>query len=242
MYQIMFYAGLGCSVLFFILSIIVFVRNNVAKLIGDVTGINAKRAIKELNKKGAESISKTEAIRPETSKVLVQNEDMSTGGLRNSELEQEEDKTDVLTVDKEASQDEKTDILNSDMKTELLADGETELLMDEETDVLVGGATEFLMQEEATEVLFEEINVSRGESDSILNGATDLTGGLEDGFTERLTSDAVMDAADLTTVLSSNVPEGVYAPTDLLTGEEQPIPDIFEVEEDTLVVHTENKI
>lgn len=247
MYQIMFYVGLGCSILFFILSCILFVRNNVAKLIGDVTGWNAKRAIKEINKKGAEEISKKEAIRPETSKVLIQNEEVTTGMLKKPE-ETEEEKTDVLASNAQLSQDEETDILNlepeMDQETELLREEETELLAEEETDVLVESATEFLIQEEATDILYEEVNISQGGFDSILNGATDLTDRTEaeNAFTEKLTTDVVIGTEDLTTVLKSNVQDGVYAPTDMLTGEEQPIPDIFEVEEDTMVVHTEDKI
>ena len=51
MYQIMFYVGLTLALIFLVISIVLFVRNHVAKLIGDVTGWNAKRAIKKIYEK-----------------------------------------------------------------------------------------------------------------------------------------------------------------------------------------------
>lgn len=50
MFRIMFYVGFVGANIFLIISIVLFVRNNVAKLIGDVTGWNTKRAMKELRK------------------------------------------------------------------------------------------------------------------------------------------------------------------------------------------------
>lgn len=81
MYEIMYYAGMVLAVVFLIATIILFIRNKVWKLIGDVTGWNAKRAIRHLQRKGAEDTSKTEAIRPETSKVLV-HKTTTTGTLQ----------------------------------------------------------------------------------------------------------------------------------------------------------------
>lgn len=81
MYEIMYYAGMVLAAAFLIATIILFIRNKVWKLIGDVTGWNAKRAIRHLQRKGAEDTSKTEAIRPETSKVLV-HKTTTTGTLQ----------------------------------------------------------------------------------------------------------------------------------------------------------------
>ena len=75
MFRIMFLTGLAFTILFLLLSIILFVKNDVAKLIGDVTGWNARRAIKRINEKGAEEISKTQAIKTEVSNVLVRSAD-----------------------------------------------------------------------------------------------------------------------------------------------------------------------
>ena len=81
MYEIMFYAGTVLACLFLIISIILFIKNDVWKLMGDVTGLNARRAIKKLDKKGAEDTSKTEAIHQEVSKVLVRRA-TTTGSLQ----------------------------------------------------------------------------------------------------------------------------------------------------------------
>ena len=81
MYEIMYYAGMVLAVVFLVATIILFIRNKIWKLIGDVTGWNAKRAIRHLQRKGAEDTSKTEAIRPETSKVLV-HKTTTTGTLQ----------------------------------------------------------------------------------------------------------------------------------------------------------------
>lgn len=90
MYEIMYYAGMILAVVFLIASVILFIRNKVWKLIGDVTGWNARRAIKRLRQKGAEDTSKTEAIKPETSKVLV-HKATTTGTLQAmTELEESE--------------------------------------------------------------------------------------------------------------------------------------------------------
>ena len=75
MFKIMFFTGLAFTIVFLILSVILFVKNNVAKLIGDVTGWNAKRAIKKINERGTEEISKTQAIKSEVSKVLIHSAD-----------------------------------------------------------------------------------------------------------------------------------------------------------------------
>lgn len=50
MYKIMFYVGLVGAIISLGFSVILFVRNNVAKLIGDMTGWNAQRAKKKFDK------------------------------------------------------------------------------------------------------------------------------------------------------------------------------------------------
>ena len=90
MYEVMFYGGTALAIVFFLTSVGLFIHNKVWKLIGDVTGWNARRAIKRLDKKGAEDTSKTEAIKPEVSKVLV-HKATTTGILQtDSELDESE--------------------------------------------------------------------------------------------------------------------------------------------------------
>lgn len=92
MYEIMFYGGTICAVFFFVMSLILFVKNNVWKLIGDVTGWNARKAMRRLDKKGAENLSKTEAIKTEVSKVLVRKA-TTTGMLQELPEEGEQEET-----------------------------------------------------------------------------------------------------------------------------------------------------
>lgn len=60
MYRIMFVSGLALSGVFLICSIVLFFRNRISKLIGDLTGWNAKKAIKKKYVKHTETTLKTE--------------------------------------------------------------------------------------------------------------------------------------------------------------------------------------
>lgn len=202
MYQIIFYVGLSGAIIFFLLSVLLFIKNDVAKLIGDVSGWNAKRAIKRLNQEGVEDISKKDAIRPDTSKILVRSE----GGSVSTD-----EKTDILDQSTDVLYEEVTDVLNpvddalvlnqADETDILRPEEETDILRQSgETDVLSrDGETDVLIRDEATDILYEEVNISFDEKDSILNATLDM------GQMEK----------------------------------EKPMPDIFEVEEDITVVHSD---
>lgn len=202
MYQIIFYVGLSGAIIFFLLSVLLFVKNDVAKLIGDVSGWNAKKAIKRLNQEGVEDISKKDAIRPDTSKILVRSEGSSVSTDEKTDILDQatdvlyEEVTDVLNLvddDLVLNQTDETDILRPEEETDILRqNGETDVLsLDGETDVLI--------RDEATDILYEEVNISFDENDSILNATLDM------GQMEK----------------------------------EKPMPDIFEVEEDITVVHSD---
>lgn len=51
MYNIIFASGLAMAVIFLIVSIIIFFRNDVPNLIGDLTGRNARKAMEQMRKK-----------------------------------------------------------------------------------------------------------------------------------------------------------------------------------------------
>lgn len=202
MYQIIFYVGLSGAIIFFLLSVLLFVKNDVAKLIGDVSGWNVKKAIKRLNQEGVEDISKKDAIRPDTSKILVRSEGSSVSTDEKTDILDQatdvlyEEVTDVLNLvddDLVLNQTDETDILRPEEETDILRqNGETDVLsLDGETDVLI--------RDEATDILYEEVNISFDEKDSILNATLDM------GQMEK----------------------------------EKPMPDIFEVEEDITVVHSD---
>lgn len=50
MYQVMFYVGLGLTIFFTLLSVIIFIRNNVGKMLGEITGWNVKMATRQRKK------------------------------------------------------------------------------------------------------------------------------------------------------------------------------------------------
>lgn len=53
--QIMFYGGMGCAIAFGITTVVLFIIFNVPRIVGDLTGVNAKRAINKLNSQRMEN-------------------------------------------------------------------------------------------------------------------------------------------------------------------------------------------
>lgn len=236
MYQVMYYVGLSGTVIFFLLSVILFFKKDIAKLLGDVTGWNARHAIKKENiqmketaiEGGFQTDAPVKPKRPRKRKkqdrvtqLLVREEntehlqaDEETALLSEEEattLLAENEITDVL------SEEEATILLHTDEATELLHTEEaTELLHTEEATELLytDEATELLqVQDEPTDILYEDINISTEDGGSILDDAVE--------------SENLIGDENSTVILSQK---------------EQPMPDIFEVEEDTTVIHTEESI
>ena len=89
------------------------------------------------------------------------------------------------------------------------------LYTEEATELLhTDEATELLqVQDEPTDILYEDINISTEDGGSILDDAVE--------------SENLIGDENSTVILSQK---------------EQPMPDIFEVEEDTTVIHTEESI
>ena len=237
MYQIMFYVGLVCTFVFLIASVILFIKNDVRKKIGDLTGANARKEIKKLNEEIQSNQERMEALSDHNNNINFQiTEDAP-------ETEKPQKKKRFSAKKTVSKQDEATDLLLQDEKTDLLAEDEvtsrlsadeaTDVLMQESTDILYGeDATDVLMQESTdvlygedatdvltdeatavltetlvsnaeTELLYEEIKISEGAFDSILNGATDPDAVTEDASTQN---------------------------------------NVFEIEEDVTVVHTDDSI
>lgn len=254
MYQIMFYGGLVCTFVFLIASVILFIKNDVRKKIGDLTGANARKEIKKLNEEMQSNQERMEALSdhnnkinfqimedaPETekpqkkkrfsAKKTVSKQDEAT------DLLLQDEKTDLLAEDEVTSRlsaDKATDVLNRDEAADVLSEERvtdvlvqealspyeedaTDVLMQESTDVLYGEdatdvltdeatavLTETLVSNAETELLYEEIKISEGAFDSILNGATDPDAVTEEASTQN---------------------------------------HVFEIEEDVTVVHTDDSI
>lgn len=72
MYKIMYYGGMGLAIVMFIASILLFIKLRIYKVVGDITGITAKKAIKEIrenNLKSGVKTYKTSRINSERGKV-----------------------------------------------------------------------------------------------------------------------------------------------------------------------------
>ena len=227
MYQVMYYVGLSGTVIFFLLSVILFFKKDIAKLLGDVTGWNARHAIKKENiqmkETAIEGSFQTDApVKPKRPRKRKKQD-------RVTQLLVREENTEHL------QEDEETALLSEEEATTLLADNEiTDVLSEEEATILLHTeeATELLHTEEATELLYTE------EATELLQ--------VQDEPTDILYEDINISTEDGGSILDDAVePENLIGDensTVILSQKEQPMPDIFEVEEDTTVIHTEESI
>ena len=288
MYQIMFYGGLVCTFVFLIASVILFIKNDVRKKIGDLTGANARKEIKKLNEEIQSNQERMEALSdhnnkinfqitedaPETekpqkkkrfsAKKTVSKQDEAT------DLLLQDEKTDLLAEDEVTSRlsaDEATDVLNRDEAADVLSEERvtdvlvqdalshyeedaTDVLMQESTDILYGeDATDVLMQE-STDLLYGEdaTDVLMQESTDVLYGeaATDV---LTDEATAVLTETLVSNAETELLYEEIKISEGAFdsilngaTDPDAVTEEASTQNNVFEIEEDVTVVHTDDSI
>ncbi|MDD6071118.1 MAG: hypothetical protein PUC12_09965 [Clostridiales bacterium] len=101
MYEAMFYIGLVLFIIGFIVSVILFIRNDVAKIIGDLTGYNARKAVEKIQ-------------REREGKKQPAGEDLSEVGKKNNRRKlRKDEKTDVLPL---VSNTEKAETLSADLK------------------------------------------------------------------------------------------------------------------------------
>ena len=245
MYQVMYYVGLSGTVIFFLLSVILFFKKDIAKLLGDVTGWNARHAIKKENiqmkETAIEGSFQTDApVKPKRPRKRKKQDRVTQLLIREENTEHlQEDKETALLSEEEATtllaENEITDVLSEEEATILLHTEEaTELLHTEE-------ATELLYTEEATELLHTEEATELLHTDE----ATELLQ-VQDEPTDILYEDINISTEDGGSILDDAVESenliGDENSTVILSQKEQPMPDIFEVEEDTTVIHTEESI
>lgn len=133
--QMMFYGGIIGAVLFGIGAIILFFVFRIYAVIGELTGITAKRSIKKIQKEGYEGKSKIRAIRENTDKI-VPKRGRTTGRLQPKE--NIEDQTTLL----EQEIEEQTTLLNQQVEDKTTVLDQTTIL--EQTSVL--GQTSVLEQ------------------------------------------------------------------------------------------------
>ena len=222
MYEIMFYAGTVLACLFLIISIILFIKNDVWKLMGDVTGLNARRAIKKLDKKGVEDTSKTEAIHQEVSKVLVRRA-TTTGSLQAVTESIEKDKaqrSDRKKTRKRRTKEEKTILLQN---TQEQANSNNIFEIEDEMIILAGDQKDSVAKENEAEGEYTTLLTPGGSANVTDENTDEITTRLyaEDVTTDVLSEDDVTDVLyteeDRQTALLT--PEGDDSQTTLLTPE-----------------------
>lgn len=130
----MFYLGMILSIFFLILSIILYVQNDVGKLIGDLTGWNAKISIKKMqkvNKKGSAKINVVKANIPLDGELLTEKkeEKWTTGEEATELLDNSKEIAKTEELKEELSEEEpETEVLPETMEEQLSEENETMLL------------------------------------------------------------------------------------------------------------------
>ena len=230
-YEICFYGGLVLAILLLIATIVLFIVLKIPKVIGELTGSTAKKAMKEMKdgttkpgsiarkeqekyyNMGSGKITAKEAVSTKEERKARGND--STELLdKNKKKEKKFEETDILRPgvnDYDTPDNEATDVLGSgnpdEEVTDILRDGAD--ADDETTDILRDGTA--AGDDEATDVLR-----ATGEGD---DEATDVLRGTDegdDGATDVLRADEGDDGA--TDVLRAD--EGDDGATDVLRAED----------------------
>lgn len=294
MFKLMFFGGFILAVICLILSIILFIKNDVAKLLADVTGLSAKKAVKDTgnektsillgNARKQKMAADKKSVKNTTSKginlkkiteepvenIFQSEEDMLVlagekansaaadskedtasreilemlkgGPIRLARTDSTNEVDDILfgkenvVTDVLPKGEKPTDVLR-DTATDVLRDKPTDILRDKPTDILKDKPTDIL-RDSATDVLSEiseksfENNEEDEDSEAEVEDITDvLTSGEEETeITEVLCTSEEQPEEKETSVLPDDV------------NEEQPLPDIFDVQETATIVHTKGKI
>ena len=231
-YEICFYGGLVLAILLLIATVVLFIVLKIPKVIGELTGSTAKKAMKEMKdgtakpgsfarkeqekyyNMGSGKITAKEAVSSKEERKARGND--STELLdKNKKKEKKFEETDILRPgvnDYDTPDNEATDVLGSgnpdEEVTDILRNGAA--ADDETTDILRDGTA--AGDDEATDVL-------RG-NDEVDDEATDVLRGNDegnDGATDVLRTDEVDDEA--TDVLRGN-DEGDDGATDVLRADE----------------------
>lgn len=164
--EIMFYGGIAGAVLFGIGAIILFFVFRIHTVIGELTGITAKRSIRKIQKEGYEGQSKISAIRENTDQIVAKR-GRTTGRLQPKTKKQvafESPNMQDETVVLNQPLDDQTTVLNQmyDDQTTVLNqtyDDQTTVLnqgIEAETTVLQQPQIQFEMEEDVVVTHTEE--------------------------------------------------------------------------------------
>ena len=109
--EIMFYGGIAGAVLFGIGTVILFITFRIHTVIGELTGITAKRSIRRIQREGYGEKSKVRAIRENTSEIVTKR-----GRTTKRLQKKEENQTVVLNQENEGQ----TTVLDQELETVVL--------------------------------------------------------------------------------------------------------------------------
>lgn len=259
-YQIMFYGGLVLAIICIIVAIIVFNRLNMKKVIGDLTGANARIALKEIEKQHNEGKQKvnTKDSGGDTSlsqriRDLEESEELRSKRYENAKNRSKQhfkgngvyrnhalgDKTQIFKLENETEEIAETGFVVLEEATSLLKEEiGTNVLISEEEHPGSGILDGLPDDSDATDVLVDESTdvLYQDESTDILTDDTDVTDILED---DESTSVLFGGNDEETSVLFDET-------TSVLTGDETTLlgdnSDVFVSVEDTVVDHTNERL
>lgn len=268
--NIMLFGGIALAVVFAVVAVILFVKLDIPKVIGDLSGSTARKQIREIREKGYESVqgsgaSKKDAIKSKDSTGKIEVRDIKRKTSRSEELEKKGNEryqkaVNELKKEQQSRMDEferETDILQGpddyEKETDILTEPDD---CERETDILSADvdydeATDVLTPEddadEATDVLTMEDD-TEGATDVLtseddMEGATDVLTMEDDaeGATDILTA---ADDEEATNVLTSDEEATNVLLNEAVHGMKPEVKDRagFKIVTDIVVVHTDESI
>ena len=255
--NIMLFGGIALAVVFAVVAVILFVKLDIPKVIGDLSGSTARKQIREIREKGYESVqgsgaSKKDAIKSKDSTGKIEVRDIKRKTSRSEELEKKGNEryqkaVNELKKEQQSRMDEferETDILTEpddyEKETDILS---ADVDYDEATDVLTpeddaDEATDVLTMEDDTEGATDVLTM---EDD--MEGATDVLTMEDDaeGATDILTA---ADDEEATNVLTSDEEATNVLLNEAVHGTKPEVKDRagFKIVTDIVVVHTDESI
>ncbi len=248
--NVMLFGGIALAVVFAVIAVILFVKLDIPKVIGDLSGSTARKQIKEIREKGYESLqgsgaSKKDAIKSKgsTSKIEVRDikgksasEEVSRKGnerYKKAVDELNKSRSHHHTRSEEADSEKATDILRPEEDYEK----ETDILRPEEdyekeTDVLRSEED----YEKETDVLRADDEYER-ETD-ILTSEDEADAATDVLSTDSDATDVLSTDDDATDVLTMDTEASDSSETDIQGEEAEKFPLLVDV----VVVHTDESI
>lgn len=244
--NVMLFGGIALAIIFAIVAVVLFVKLDIPKVIGDLSGSTARKQIKEIREKGYESVqgsgaSKQDAIKAKDSSGKIEVRDIKRKMSESGELSKrsnerykkavsELNKAGSGKLQEDADYDRETDILNDiddfERETDILSveddyERETDILMaendgEDSTDILSTG------DEESTDILSMDDEESTDILSTYDEESTDILSAEDEESTDILST----YDEDSTDILSTNDEDS----TDILTTMDEDATDVLKEE------------